>query len=222
METYSPSSDNRGIYDQITSLSSCSLLRSLSEEECFVSLDLWAFVISGPCIQLRKHSGIFFFFCKTNNKYTSQLTSGGKCWKSFSSDAATKDRHEHLRHAERVADELKPPFSFFPEYILMHFRPLTRVHKAIKAATDKRTCRKIIKRKVLWRTGPRSDLLPDGLMSRRGRRLLTTLRVRYLAKGRVATNSARAANCWRDTIYEDVRGRTGFRARDALHVWVLN
>lgn len=97
------------------------------------------------------------FFLETDSKYASQLTSGGECWKSFSSDAATKDCHEHLRRAERATYELKP--RVLSEYILMHFQPLTRVHKAIKAATDKRTCRKVIKCKVLWRTAELQRLL---------------------------------------------------------------
>lgn len=65
--------------------------------------------------------------------------------------------HILLRHAENVPFVQKP--HALSEYILMHFQPPTQAHKAIKPAIDKRTCRKVIKCKVLWRTAELRGLL---------------------------------------------------------------
>lgn len=58
--------------------------------------------------------------------------------------------HSLFRRAESVPSKRKP--RVLSQYILIHFHPQTRTHKAIKRVSGKRTCRKVIKCKVLWRT----------------------------------------------------------------------
>lgn len=150
--------------------------------------------------------------------------------------------HGLFRRAESVASEFKP--RMLSEYIVMHFHPLTRAHKAIKPATDKRTCRSVIKCKVLWRTAELRGLL-------QGHALIYCLtgwwageaggywppsaeRLQPLAESSHFTSEIfgkRECGCKfcqscklheRYNIWRCQSGRTGFGTKDALHVWVLS
>lgn len=170
----------------------------------------------------------------------------GKCWESFClwcyDKRPARTSRGLFKHAENLPSEWKP--RVLSEYILMHFQPPTRVHKAIKPATDKHTCRKVIKCKVLWRTAELQGLLQGHALiywlaaDEPERQAVTGLRawerLQPLAEsshftseifgkresGRKFCQSCKSLE--RYNIWRCQRRRTGFGARDAFHVWVLN
>lgn len=155
METRPPSSHNRGIDNQRRHLclpvlrSDQRLLRNICLSQSFCRTwplhpaqnALWHFLhaITDTCHSsfLGEMLGMFFLWC---------------CDKR-----APRTSHGLFRRAESVPSEWKP--RVLSEYILMHLQPPTQAHKAIKPVTDKCTCRKVIKCKVLWRTAGLRGLL---------------------------------------------------------------
>lgn len=122
------------------------MLRSLAGGE---RLALWSCQLL-PCIQLGKHSSICWNR-KTNTRRGSLLGENtGKVFLWCCDKRPPQTSHSLFRRAESVPSKRKP--CVLSEYILIHFHPQTRTHKAIKRVSGKRTCRKVIKCKVLWRT----------------------------------------------------------------------
>lgn len=150
--------------------------------------------------------------------------------------------HGLFSRAESIPSEWKP--CVLSEYILMPFQPPTQVHNAIKPSTDKRTCRKVIKCKVLWRTAElwgscRGTLWFTAWRADEPERQAVTglrawERLQPLAEsshftseifGKRESGRKFCQSCKllaRYNIWRCQRGRTGFGARDAFHVWVLN
>lgn len=140
MEMYTLTSDNRGIYNQKkTSPPTCSMLRSLSEGEL---LPLSSCELS-PYLAPTSGSKSTLAFSEPDTHHSSLL--GEMLERLFlwcCDKRPPRTSHSLFRSAESVPSERKP--RMLSEYILMHFQPPTRAHKAIRPATDERTCRKVI------------------------------------------------------------------------------
>lgn len=171
MKKYSPSSDNRRVYNQGRYHSSPVLSSDhyLKENIC-----PWRELL--PYLADVSGSESTRAFAETDNKHTSQFTSGGNTGGSFSSDAATKASQEH--HAA-FSDVPK----VFPlngsraccrnafEYIFIHRLARTKPSNVPQTSVPAGRLLSVKCRDAQLSfgapAGARSDLLPDGLMSRR-------------------------------------------------------